>query len=62
LYELTPLCIDRTTSLGNYMVIWLFWMTLSTLFNCLSILPALLDHDVNILFSTIKTIKWDVTN
>jgi len=36
-------------------------MTVSTLYNCLSILPALLNHNVNILFSSIKTIKWDVT-
>jgi len=36
-------------------------MTVSTLYNCLSILLALLDHDMNILFSSIKTIKWDVT-
>jgi len=33
-------------------------MTVSALYNCLSILLALLDHDVNILFSSIKTIKW----
>jgi len=32
-------------------------MTVSALYNCLSILVALLNHDVNILFSSIKTIK-----
>jgi len=40
---------------------WLFWMTVSTLYNYLSILSALFDHDVNILFSSMKIIKWDVT-
>jgi len=32
-------------------------MTVSALYNCLCILSVLFDHDVNILFSDMKTIK-----
>jgi len=39
-----------------------FGMTVLALYNRLSILSALFDHDVNVLFSSVKTIKWDVTN